>query len=262
MRRSPLVRYVLPGLCALWLAAPLAAYTIFMKDGSKLQARTKYTVEGNRAIIELFNGTKTFVPLAKVDVKKTDEFNKVNYGNAEVLPGAPQELPPSEGTGGPKEKTLTEMMARGEAGVRALPENRRPAAPMTGSKAKLPGGAYDLVSWARKPFADVAVATELKRLLSQQGLEEVEIYEGTKAERPFVEVTTNSEGSVFRALAGTVATLPLLRQTYSKVGVLEVLMLTTERERAGQFTITPEMANDIATKKVDLISFYLKNVQF
>ncbi len=261
--RSPLVRTILAGLCAVWLAAPLAAYTIYLKDGSKLQAREKYAVDGSRALITLFNGTKTFLPLAQIDTKKTEEANRIDYGSAQVLPGAPREVPQGGDAAAPQQKTLRDLVATREANVRELPEYRRPSVNASaGAKAKLSGGAYDLMAWARKPFADVALATELKRLLTLQGIEEVEIYEGTKAERPLLEVTTNSEGSVFRALAGTTATLPLLRQTYDKVSALEVLMLTTERDRAGQFTITPEMADDLASKKVDLVSFYLKNVQF
>lgn len=262
MRRPPLARYALLGLAALWLATPLSAYMVYLKDGSKIQAREKYAVDGSRAILTLFNGTKTFVPLAQIDVKRTDEANATDYGRAEVLPGAAQDLE-GEADTGPRQKTLGDMVRNREASVRDIPANRRPDSKgSAGVATKLAGGVYDLMTWNRKPFTDLEVVGELRRLLTIQGLEEVEIYEGTKADRPFLEITTNSEGSVFKTLAGTAATLPLLRQAHSKIGALELLMITTDRDRAGQFTITPEMADDLATKKVDLVSFYLRNVQF
>ena len=50
----------------LLIAAPLTAYTIYLKDGSRLIAREKYTLEGDRALIVLQNGTLNLA--AKVSV--------------------------------------------------------------------------------------------------------------------------------------------------------------------------------------------------
>jgi hypothetical protein len=262
MRRSPLARYALLGLVALWIATPASAYMVYLKDGSKIQTREKYKVQGARAILILFNGTQTFIPTVQIDVKKTDEANATDYGRAEILPGAAQDLELQQDTG-PRQKTLGDMVRNKEASVRDIPANRRATdRPSAGVASKLAGGSYDLMTWNRKPFTDLEVAGELRRLLAVQGIEEIEIYEGTKPDRPFLEITTNSEGSVFKTLAGATATLPLLRQTHAKVAAFELLMITTDRDRAGQFTITPAMAEDLTAKKVDLVSFYLRNVQF
>jgi hypothetical protein len=261
MRRSTLLRCTLPVLLTLSIAGPLSAYTVYLKDGSKIQAREKYTVEGTRAIIVTQNGTRTFVPLAQIDVAKSNEGNKLDYGSAQILPGGVQEVPSGQAEA-PRGRTINDLLANQQAGVRVLPENRRAVTPGSLGSTKLLGGAYDMMVWSRKAIGDVEMATELKRLLRLQGIEEVEIYEGTKGDRPFLEVTTNSEGSVFKTLAGTAATLPLLRQSFAKVGAVELLMITSERERAGQFTLTPELASDLTSKKVDLVSFFLKNVQY
>lgn len=264
MRRSPFARLILAGLAALLLAAPLAAYTIYMKDGSSIQAREKYRIEGARAIITLFNGTQTFVPAGNIDVKKTDEGNKVDYGHAQVIPGAPTEIAPSAGEQ-PREKSMRDLMGKGGA-VRDLPEVKRarPTGPVTGP-AKTASGYIDLMTWGRKPYANVDIVSELKRALASQGIEEVEIFDGTKGDRPFLEITTNSEGAVFKTLAGVAAALPLVRQSYPKVAAFELLLVTAERDRAGQFVLTPEVANQLLSKKIDLASltsFYVKNVQF
>jgi hypothetical protein len=200
--------------------------------------------------------------MSQIDVKKTEEVNATDYGRAEVLPGSAQDIELEEETG-PAQKTLRDLVRTKEASVRELPSNRRPSASgSAGTLTKLAGGSYDLMTWGRKPFLDLELAGELRRLLAIQGIEEIEIFEGTKPDRPFVEITTNSEGSVFKTLAGTAATLPLLRQSHAKVAALELLMITSDRDRAGQFTITPPMADDLASKKVDLVAFFLRNVQF
>jgi hypothetical protein len=121
------------------------------------------------------------------------------------------------------------------------------------------------MTWGRKPYANVDIVSELKRALASQGIEEVEIFDGTKGDRPFLEITTNSEGAVFKTLAGVAAALPLVRQSYPKVAAFELLLVTAERDRAGQFVLTPEVANQLLSKKIDLASltsFYVKNVQF
>ena len=43
------------------LCAPLAAYTVILKDGSKLIAQQAPTFEGDQAIIVLQSGTRTSI---------------------------------------------------------------------------------------------------------------------------------------------------------------------------------------------------------
>ena len=72
-------------LC-LWLAAPAAAYTIFLKDGSRIVSREKYRIQGDRAIVILENGTQTFIKATEIDVARTDQANTgSNYGTAYEL---------------------------------------------------------------------------------------------------------------------------------------------------------------------------------
>jgi hypothetical protein len=115
----------------------------------------------------------------------------------------------------------------------------------------------------RTPYADAAIASELRQFFLGQKAEAVEVYQGSQAGRPLVVVTTSSEGSVFRALAAGANALLQLRDRFpQKVQGLELLMVTPAQERAGQFVLTPEMAEDLVAKRVNLISFFLDNVQF
>ena len=71
-------------LILLFLAAPMAAYTIYLRDGARLIAKEKYTLDGDRALIVLQNGTQTFLAASEIDVPRTDAANRNNYGTAMV----------------------------------------------------------------------------------------------------------------------------------------------------------------------------------
>lgn len=247
--------------CALALlcAGPALGYTVYLKDGSSIQSKGKYRVQGNRAIIVLLNGTETFVDLAKIDAAKTEKANQVDYGSAVVLEGVDraQPAPPPE----PKKKGLADLIAKG-AGPRDLPavkrDDNRDGSPLGKTKA----GFLDLATVSRKPFASLEAATDLQKFFRAQGLEEVQIYQGTQGDRPLIEVTTNSEAAVFRALTVSANALLGVRETHPGIAALELLMTTPARERAGQFLLTPEAAADLVAKKVEVSAFFIDHVQF
>ena len=68
---------------------------------------------------------------------------------------------------------------------------------------------------------------------------------------------------MFRALlTGANALLHVRGRFPQKVDGLELAMVTPGGERAGQFTLTPDMAEELVAKRVGLVSFFLNNVQF
>ena len=258
-------RFLLFALLALVAAAPLLAsgYTIYLKDGSRLVAKEKYKVAGNRAIITLPNGTQTFVQASQIDVKRTEEANRNGYGGAVVLPGTPQDVGPAPAEP-PKDKTLSDLIASKTAAPRTLPgSHREKAEPNTGGLTKTKAGYLDLASLPRKPFPNADVTAELQQFFRGQGIDEVEIFQGTKADQPMLEITTNSEGSVFKALTTAANALLHLRDVFpNRVAAFELLLTTPARERAGQFVLTLEMAAELVAKKVDVTAFFVRNVQF
>lgn len=260
MRHS---RLAVLAFLALLTLAPLAALgsVIYLKDGSTITAKGKYRIENGRAIITLPNGTQTFVPANQIDVKRTEEANRDGYEGAVVLPGTSQELGTANTPA--KDKTLADLIARKEAAPRELPVSRRETNTASGRLVKTRAGYYDLTTLARKPYPDADVTAEVQQFFRGQGIEGVEIYEGTRADRPLLEITTNSEGSVFKALTTTSTALLHLRDRFpAQVAAVELLLTTPSRERAGQFVITPEMATDLVSKKIDVTYFFVKNVQF
>jgi hypothetical protein len=247
------------------LAAPAFAasgYIVYLKDGSSVAAKEKYKLQNGRAIITLLNGTQTFVAAAQIDVARTDQANRDGYGSAVVLPGSAQEITPLPAP--PRDRTLADLIKTREAVPRELPGSRRDKdAPTAGRLLKTRAGFNDLTTLPRKAYAHADITTELQQFFRGQGIDEVEIFEGTQGDRPLLEITTNSEGSVFKALGTAANALLHLRDTYpGKVAAFELLMAMPSRERAGQFVLTPEEAAELAAKKVDLANFFVHNVQF
>ena len=263
------LRWLAPVALAFLLASPLAAYTVYLKNGQTIQAKGKYRIDKGKAYITLSNGQQTFINANEIDVAKTDAENKSDYGgNAVILdqgtPGKNQVAPPPS----PK-KNLSDMIAGREA-ARELPGRRdKPGSPASTSSdtakpaTKTRAGFSDLTTLGRRPFAQADVLAELQQFFHGQGVDDVEIFAGTQGDRPLIEVTTSSEQGVFRGLAiGANALLHIRDRFPNKIGALELLLVTPTKERAGQFVLTPDLASDLVAKKVEPKDFFVEHVQF
>lgn len=243
-------------------AGPLSAYTIYLRDGKTLLAKGKYRIENGRAIITLPNGTQTFLDAREIDIPRTERENRSDLGNAMVLennrPPDPKAATP------PQQRRLSDMINSREAPREPqLPEENRRETSAGSGAGRTRAGFPDLTGIPRKPYARLEVASDLQQFFRGQSLDEVEIYNGTQADRPLLEITTNSEASVFKALTAAANALLHIRDAQpNRVSAFELLLTTPERERAGQFIITPELAADLVAQKVEVSQFFVQNVQF
>jgi hypothetical protein len=261
IRASRNARAALALAAALFAAAPLFAYKIVLKDGSTIVAREKYKISGARALIILPNGTQTFFDAAQIDAARTEQANQSDYGTAIVIDtGKTKPAPPPVS----KERSLADLIqSRESQQPRDLPSARRePKREAAGALAKTKAGYLDLATLPRKPFALLDAAAELQQFFHGQGIDEVEVYQGSEPDRPLVEVVANSEAGVFRALGVAANALLRVHDAHPRVGSLELLMSTPTKERAGQFVLTPQAAANLVAKSVEMSSFYLNNVQF
>jgi hypothetical protein len=262
LRPATLALTLLLASATLLMAA--AAYTIYLKDGTSVVAKQKYTVDNGRAIITLLNGTQTFIPLDRIDIPRSDAANKAGYGTGVVIPGSPQDIGtvPAQPQ---KDQTLGDLITKKVAGPRDVKTTGKPGKDQAGNGRilKTKAGYTDLVALARRPYSHNDMAAALQQFFHGQGLDDVEIFEGTSGDHPLIEITANSEGSVFKALNSAAAGLLQIRDSFpNRVTAFEVLLTTPTRERAGQFMLTPEMATELVAKKVEVAAFYIKNVQF
>lgn len=256
---------VLALLAVLVAAAPAAAYTIYLKDGSRITAREEYKVIDGTAYIVMPNGTTTFLDAAEIDVPRTEAANQQKLGSALVLEGGKvREMTAEDAQKVERRRTLADLIASRQDGGPVLPEVRRAdSAPAEGELSLTPGGYPDLGALPPRPLGDLDLAAQIQQMYVAQGLEMVEVLQGTAPDRPRVMITTGSEASVFRALAVTCAALMRLRDTSpGAVGAIELVMATPDRQAAGQFVITPDIAAQLMSKQVDIATFYLAHVRF
>ena len=242
-------------LILLLVAAPLAAYTIYLKDGSRLIAKEKYTLDGDRALIVLQNGTQTFLAASEIDVPRTEAANRNNYGTAMVLQDGEfiETAPAPEAR---RQETLTDLASRSptqphERAVRPLPTQTTS------------GDHMDLLSSRRAAFRNLDLAAEIQQVFLAQGVAGMQLAQGTTADRVLLEITTDSEASVFRALeVAADALLHVRTRTAAPVAAFEIVLVTSSRARGGQFLLTPGQASRLADGEIELSEFYVQNVQY
>lgn len=268
MRSSDVLRRVgrlfpitaLLSMTALFVAGPLAAYTIYLKDGSTIQSKGKYRIEGTRAYIVLPNGTQSFIDAQKIDVKRTEAANKEDYGgNAVILQEA---APPADGTKAqPPQQRLSDVIAKRGAELPGPQRDPVKATPQDSVKTK--SGNADFTTLPRRMYEPAEIANEIRQFFLGQGVPDVTIFAGTQPSHPLVQVTVGTENGVFKGLAvGANAVLHIRDRYPGKVDAFDLLLVTSAGERGGQFVLTPEMASQLVAKKVQLAAFFIENVQF
>lgn len=249
-------------LAALLLAPPLAAYVVVLQDGSKIVAQEEYEVRDGKAIITLPNGTQTFIDVDEIDLEATEEANRGGYGKALVIEGPDTRSVKTAPEAAERRKTLADL-ASPETRVDRLEPHRREARESQGGAARTPAGYTDLASLPPRPFHDLDLAAEVQRIFRGQGVDGVELYQGSEQSRLYAEITANSEASVFRTLEVAAEALLAARESHSgAIDTLELFLATSERERAGQFVLTPELARELVAGGTEVSKFYVEHVQF
>lgn len=244
------------------VSAPAEAYTIYLKDGSKIIADKKYEVVDGKALIVLQSGTTTSIDFAEIDVERTDRANRQDLGTALLLDDGRTTPLPGAGATPPRSPSLSDVIAeRGRPSRRPADDGRtvprEPSLPVTA------GGWIDLSALEREPHPNTELVAAAVEMMSGQGIEQATIWTGSAPDRPFVEVTVSSEVAVFRALLVAANALLQLGDAYGgEMRAIELLMVTPEGERGGQFTLTPNDARGLVGKEIGVREFFLARVEF
>lgn len=256
------IKRPLPLVLLVWFStAPLYAYTIYLKDGSRLIAKAKYEVRGEQALIVLQNGARTSIAASEIDQRRTEEANQGSYGSALILDDGKLTEMPSEDEPVP-DSSLTEIIGDRRSSVANRPPAKRPV-PRAEEPDPDADGVIDFRNLPRKPFSDLDLAAEVQRIFKAQGVEQVLISQGTTSQRLLIDLTTNSEASVFRALEVASRALLHARDLYPAASpVFELLLSTAEREHAGQFVLSRTMAQLLVDGETDPSAFFIEYVQF
>ena len=268
-RRGPFVGSLVL-ILGLWLLGPGSApswgYIVVLKDGSQITTKEKYRIEGDKAILILPSGVQAFYDASDIDIDRTDRLNVTNYGTARLIEGQRTTQLSTEVR--LDDRTTLRDLVGSRSGLTLPPPTRRPTPGQDsldtseGSVPLTPAGFVDLTSLTKRPHPNAEVTTEVMGYLKGQGIEEVRIYQGSQSDHALLEIVTASEASVFKAIKDSANGLVQINQRFSEVAAFELLLLTDTGVRAGQFVITPELANLLVTDAVDLPTFYLRYVEF
>lgn len=265
MRSSNILRRVaLVALVTVLAAGPLAAYTIYLKDGSTIQAKSKYRIDGNRAYIILPNGLESFIDAKEIDAKRTETANqggKGAYGGTAVV--LSDKSPEEPRAGIPQQRRIQDVIAKQGSELRGPQRDPQEVVAPPREIVRTPTGNTDFSSLPRRAYDSPEITAEIRQFFLGQGVAEVAVFTGTQPSHPLVQVTVSSENGVFRGLAvGANAILHIRDRFPGKVEAFDLLLVTTAGERGGQFVLTPAMATDLVAKKVQLAAFFVENVQF
>jgi hypothetical protein len=255
------LRFTIAALAACFalVAAPVWSYTIIMKDGSKLVAKDKYVVRGDKAIIRLESGSETMLPLVEIDIPRTDAANVDNIGTAVVIEGGEAKGLTKSDTGAPRKATLQDLIqsrAGTDEEAEAAPEPVRRQRPEVSTTA-----ATEVVG--RAPLRDVALAGTIREFLFGKGVTSVEVLQGGSASRPLLVFPTRSEGQVFKALAASAVTLIHVREkSPGAVESFEIVCRAPDGGNAGRFVMSPAQAQELVAGRIDMPTYFVKNVIF
>jgi hypothetical protein len=266
-RRSSIApfRLVLLSLAfAALFAAPASAYIVILKNGSQITTQKKYELQGDKVLLTLANGTKASYKASDVDFAKTDEVNR--YGtlkDSQVLDVKEEKKLPVARPD--DDKAFGDLISNRSL---ALPEaGRRPSAGDAAAGKTASGmtaaGFINLPALPRKPFADGELSSEIMGYLRGQGVDDVRIFQGSKARRALVEVVAASEASVFKVMKDAANCLLQMDQRFpKKLESIELYLTADGKMPAGQFTLTADLANQLASGRIEPATFFVRYVEF
>ena len=106
------------------------------------------------------------------------------------------------------------------------------------------------------------VMSDLRSYFTSQGLE-TQIFSGSQSTHPLIVVTTNSEAAVFKTIEVAAQSLPQLVDRHAqRITALELLLQTQSGSAAGQFVLTPDMAEKLNSGETEVAAFFIREVQF
>jgi len=243
------------------LSTPCLAYTIFLKDGTQVIAQKKYEIVDGKAILTLTNGTQVSYDPAAIDVEKTESQNLNDYGTAiRIQDGQPTAV--QKPTKVKRAPTLSDLIREKRAGIRAQEQSRRDKASEQGIQLTA-SGAPDLESLEPTPLANLDLVGDLQQYFRSQGIANISILQSVESNRPLIRTETNSEASIFRAVAVAASALLEMEARHgSSLEGLDLLLVAEGNSRAGQFSMTPAMAQELVNRETEISRFYVKYVEF
>jgi hypothetical protein len=234
-------RIIIAALVTLAASQLFAKYWVVMKDGSRYEATTKWTIVNGKAMLSLVNGNSMAVDPNLIDVAKSEEVTRLGGGS--VL-GVEQRAVTSTG----KASTLGSAIK-----LRHLPATQ--PAPAVAAPVEAP-----VVPSANGLSADVL--GKFERAFENVGIFEHKLV-STGPHSLRADLTADNEENVFNTLT---ATAFLIDHNAGVPGVqidsVDLFMKTTTGGAAGRFHVTREDAQALEAKTITPQAYFVAKVLF
>jgi len=255
------IRSWIPLLALALAATPALAYTIYLKDGSRIVAQEKYEVQGDLAIITLPSGTKSSLSASEIDVERTEKANKSNLGSTAVMIEGGEAKDLEKAPPPPKKANLQDLIrSKSAEQLGATDAAAPPDSPVTRVLDQRGRVARD---GKRVLLADTDLAGAIRGFITSHGVTAVEVYRGAVERQPLLVFETSSEGAVFKALlTASQALIKIRGDRPGKVDGFEMVCETADGGLGARFALSPDDAAAIATGKYEITRYFVDNVQF
>ena len=256
-------------LAAFLLAAGEAsAFVIFLKDGSRIEAKEKPAVQGNKWIFVISSGNRQSILASEVDEKKTEEFNGLGIGDSYLLN---EEKGRTLSQGSAKKPTLSEyirtnkksdlstrVVAGGEPADKGAAAPASPAAIATAPRA---AGAPPAAAPASQSVAlDSVVSEAFTRALEGAGVRGARVAPLGSGLR--IQAIAETEPQVFAAIGAAARGLKESRASGRNLDKVELNLASASGENAGRFLISPTDAEALLNGKISAARYFVANVIF
>jgi hypothetical protein len=226
-----------------------AAYTIVLKDGTRYNAKMKWSIQNGKALVTLESGSTMTINPNEIDVAKTDEVNNLGMGNVNVL-GQEQ---PAQSNSAKQAPTLGQMvkMRRQQQALPPTPAPTTTAHAPTGMAPAVPSPVADQL--------DPRLKDTFERAYENVGIFEHKLSGTNRSVR--VQVTADSEEKVFNAVSATAFLIARNAGVDNmQIDIVELYMATTTGGSAGRFQINRADADSINNKAISLQDYFIRKV--
>jgi hypothetical protein len=219
-----------------------ASYTVVLKDGTEYRAKEKWRLSGGKAIITLENGSTLSIDPKLIDEKESERVSSAGLGGARVLVTAQPNTTPSQ-------------------------PQQSPLGSITTLKRDTPATDSNTAKQSGQPMIGQTNLSNDVLSRFQQAYENVGLYDakvlGAGRNSLRVEVTTDNEDQVFKAISATSFLITKIPEaTGERVELVELFMKTINGGSAGRFQMTPADALAISSKKLTWQQYFISDVIF
>lgn len=228
---------------AIVIAVPsfAASYWVVLNDGTRYEAKTKWSVANGKAVLNLVNGTVLTLDPSSINVAKSEEMTRLGGGS---LFGVEQ-LPTTSTT---KSSQLGTSIR-----LRNLPASQ-PAGAATPAQPPPPIQAG--------PLLGAEVLGKFERAYENVGIFEHKLV-ATGPHSLRADLTADTEDKVFTTLSATAFLMVRNAGIHGvQIDAADLFMKTTTGAAAGRFHLTLEEAQAIESKAITPQTYFIQKVLF